>query len=83
MARVEAARAALDRLVHGLQSAHLSCCVLPHLGAPEEIVLALTRLSAESVGALIVIEQQTRLDEYVARGTPLVARSSWMRAGLR
>ncbi len=76
MARVEAARAALDRVVHGLQSAHLSCCVLPHLGAPDEIVLALTRLSGAGVGALMVIEQETCLDEYVARGTPLDAALS-------
>lgn len=76
MARVEAARAALDRVVHDLQSAHLSCCVLPHLGAPDEIVLALTRLSETRVGALIVVEQETCLEEYVARGTPLDAALS-------
>lgn len=76
MARAAATRAALDRVVHGLQRAHLSCCTLPHLGAPDEIVLALTRLSEARVGALIVIAQQMCLDEYVARGTPLDAALS-------
>lgn len=76
MARVEAARAALDRVVHDLQSAHLSCCVLPQLGAPDEVVLALARLSEARVGALMVVEQQTCLDEYVERGTPLDAALS-------
>lgn len=76
VARVEAARAALDHVVHGLRRAHFACCVLPHLGAPEEIVRALGRLSRAARGALIAIEQDMPLDDYIERGTPLDAALS-------
>lgn len=76
MAQVEASRTALDRLAHRLQSAHLACCILPDVGESEEVVLALERLSEARIGALIVIEQQQSLEQYMARGTPLDARMS-------
>lgn len=42
----------------------------------DEMVLALTRLSRRKVGALIVIEQRTGLDDVVATGTLLQARTT-------
>lgn len=76
LAGVSGLHAALDRLEHTVQSAHLACCVLPCLEAPDELALALARLSWEGIGALVVIEQQRNLDEYVARGTRLDAQLS-------
>lgn len=70
------AHGALDRLEHALQSAHLACCVLPGMQAPDELALAVARLSWQRVGALVVVEQQQSLDEYIARGTPLDAQLS-------
>lgn len=73
---VRSARGALDRLEHGLESAHLSCCILPDVVAPEELSKALARLSSNRVGGLVAVERQQRLDEYIARGTPLDAELS-------
>ncbi|HWP66869.1 MAG TPA: hypothetical protein VNO26_13240 [Candidatus Limnocylindria bacterium] len=75
LARVWAAHAALERLEHTVQSAHLACCVLPCLATPDELAVALARLSAARVGALVVIEQEQNLDDYAARGTPLDAQA--------
>lgn len=75
LARVWGVHAALDRLEHTVQAAHLACCVLSCLEAPEELARALAKLSWEGVGALVVVEQRN-LDEYIARGTPLDAQLS-------
>jgi len=74
--QVRSARAALDRLEHALESAHLACCILPGVAAAEELSHALARLASRGVGGLIVVERQHRLDEYLERGTPLDAQLS-------
>ncbi len=76
LAGVSGVHAALNRLENTVQSAHLACCVLPCLEAPDELALALARLSGAGIGALVVIEQQRNLDEYIARGTRLDAELS-------
>ena len=43
-------------------------------GVVKEIVNALIELSKRKVGALIVIERETRLDEYLPTGTPVDAQ---------
>lgn len=72
--RVSLAHAALDRLGRNLQEKHFECCVLPHIQAAGELTKSLQRLSARRTGALIAVEREDSLDEYIARGTPLDAR---------
>lgn len=74
--QVRSGRAALDRLEHSVESAHLSCCILPGVAAPEELAHALARLASSGVGGLIVVERQQPLDEYIERGTPVDAQLS-------
>lgn len=76
LALVSGARGSLDRLEHSLQAAHLTCCLLPGVQIPDDLVLALARLSWQGVGALVAVEQQESLDEYIARGTRLDAQLS-------
>lgn len=70
------AGAALDRLEHALESAHLTCCLLPGVAAPEELSHGLARLACRGVGGLIVVERQQALDEYIERGTRVDAQLS-------
>lgn len=76
LTHLRAARDGFDRVEREVQASHLACCVLPGLESPGEVTLALTRLSAQRVGALIVVERQQCLDEYIARGTRLDAHVS-------
>lgn len=72
--RVSLARAALDRLGHDLQEKHFACCILPHIQAAGELTESLQRLSAHRTGALIAVEREDSLDDYIACGTQLDAR---------
>lgn len=74
--QVRSAGAALDRLEHALESAHLTCCILPGVAAPEELSHGLARLASRGVGGLIVVERQQGLDEYIERGTRVDAQLS-------
>jgi hypothetical protein len=74
LARVSLARAALDRLGYDLQVKHFACCVLPHIQAAGELTESLQQLSTHRTGALIAVEREDSLDDYIARGTPLDAR---------
>jgi DNA integrity scanning protein DisA with diadenylate cyclase activity len=74
--QVRSARGELDRLEQALESAHLACCILPGVPAPEELSQALARLASRGVGGLIVVEREQSLDEYLERGTPLDAQFS-------
>ena len=76
LVRLSSLRSSLDRLEHALQTAHFACCILPDIEVPAELALGLARLSAQRIGALVVIEQQRNLDEYSAGGTSLDAQVS-------
>lgn len=76
MDRVRRTRVALDRLEQALEGAHLTCCILPGVPAPDELLRALAGLARRGVGGLVVVERQEKLDEYIERGTPLDAQLS-------
>lgn len=59
-----------------LLETHFESCIIPHLKAPVEIVLAVHNLSTKHFGALIVIEGKTKLDVYIKTGTIIDAQVS-------
>jgi len=61
-------REELNRLEQGLLQTHLKCCISPNLKIPAEVVLATSKLSARRHGAIIVIEQENNLDNYLQDG---------------
>ena len=69
-------REGLDRLEQGLLRTHLNCCISPSTKIPGEVIIAISNLSKKRHGAIIVIEQEDELDEYikyVKGGIPLEA----------
>lgn len=74
--QVRSAGAALDRLEHALEGAHLTCCILPGVAAPQELSHGLARLASRGIGGLIVVERQQELDAYIERGTRVDAQLS-------
>lgn len=74
--RVSRLRAALVEIERSLQEKHLSCCVFPELGRPEEITKTLFQLSVRRIGALIAVERQMTLHDYVKTGTLIDAELS-------
>jgi DNA integrity scanning protein DisA with diadenylate cyclase activity len=61
-------REELNRLEQGLLQTHLKCCISANLKIPAEVVLATSKLSARRHGAIIVIEQENNLDNYIQDG---------------
>ena len=61
-------REGLNKLEQSLLQTHLKCCISPSIKIPEEIVLAVSKLSARRHGAIIVIEQVDILDAYLQGG---------------
>ena len=61
-------REELNRLEQGLLQTHLKCCISPNFNIPAEVVLATSKLSARRHGAIIVIEQENNLDNYLQDG---------------
>ena len=47
---------------------HLKCCISPSIKIPGEVVLAVSKLSTRRHGAIIVIEQEDNLDDYLQGG---------------
>jgi DNA integrity scanning protein DisA with diadenylate cyclase activity len=61
-------RKILNKLEQGILQSHLKCCISPTTRIPGEIVLAASKLSARRHGAIIVIEQEKNLDDYLQGG---------------
>jgi len=61
-------RAKLNLLEHGLLQSHLKCCISDSIKIPEEVVLAVSKLSARRHGSIMVIEQKDSLDDYLQGG---------------
>jgi len=61
-------REGLNLLEQGLLQTHLKCCISPGIKVPEEVVLAVSKLSAKHHGAIIVIEQENNLYDYLQGG---------------
>jgi diadenylate cyclase len=66
-------REALADMERSLRESHLQCCVLPEVAGAEEIVDALTQLSAKRIGALIAVEQDMDLSDYAKTGVAINA----------
>jgi len=69
-------REGLNQIEQGLLRTHLKCCISPNVKVPGEVVLAVSKLSAERHGAIIVIEQKTDLDKYLKGGAVIDANIS-------
>ncbi len=54
-----------------MQDKHLDCCIFPGLHGGPEVARATHKLSTKRTGALIALERQIGLGEYVRSGTLL------------
>ena len=66
-------REGLNQLEQGLLQTHLKCCISPNIKLPGEVILALSRLSEKRHGAIIVMEHEDSLDEYLQGGAVIEA----------
>ncbi len=66
-------REGLDQLEQGLLHTHLKCCISPNIKVPEEVALALSKLSEKRHGAIIVMEHENNLDEHLQGGVIIEA----------
>jgi diadenylate cyclase len=69
-------REGLNQLEQGLLQTHLKCCISPNIKLPGEVVLALSKLSEKHHGAIIVMEHEDNLDEYLQGGAIIEAAVS-------
>jgi uncharacterized protein (TIGR00159 family) len=69
-------RDALCEIQKSMQEKHLTCCIFPRFHGALEIARAMRELSIRRIGALIVLEQEIGLDDYVRTGTLLNAELS-------
>lgn len=67
-------REGLGQLEKGLLQRHLKCCISPSIKVPGEVVLAISKLSSKRHGAIIVIEQENDLDQYLRQGVVVEAQ---------
>ena len=61
-------REGLNQLEQGMLQTHLQCCISPSTDVPGEVVIAVSKLSARRHGAIIVIEQENNLDNFLQGG---------------
>ena len=66
-------REGLNQFEQGLLQTHLKCCISPNIKLPGEVVLALSNLSEKRHGAIIVMEHEDNLDEYLQGGVIIEA----------
>lgn len=66
-------REGLNQFEQGLLQTHLKCCISPNIKLPGEVVLALSKLSEKRHGAIIVMEHEDNLDEYLQGGAIIEA----------
>lgn len=71
--RIYEIREGLNLLEQGVLQNHLKCCISPNLRVSAEVILAVSNLSAKRHGAIIVIEQENNLDEYLKGGVMIDA----------
>jgi DNA integrity scanning protein DisA with diadenylate cyclase activity len=69
-------REALNQLEQGLLQTHLRCCISPRIKVPGEVVVAVSSLSKKRHGAIIVIEQEDIVDDYLKGGFVVEAVAS-------
>jgi diadenylate cyclase len=69
-------REGLTQLEKGLLQRHLKCCISPNIKVPGEVILAISRLSSKRHGAIIVIEQENNLDQYLRQGVIIEAAAN-------
>jgi len=69
-------REGLTQLEKGLLQRHLKCCISPNIKVPGEVILAISKLSSKRHGAIIVIEQENNLEQYLRQGVILEAEVS-------
>lgn len=69
-------RDALGEMQESMQEKHLNCCIFPGFHGAPEVARAMHDLSKKRIGALIVLEQEIGLSEYVRSGTILNAEMS-------
>ncbi|OPX37622.1 MAG: hypothetical protein B1H13_12560 [Desulfobacteraceae bacterium 4484_190.3] len=60
----------------GLLQQHLKCCISPSIKVPGEVVLVISKLSSKRHGAIIVIEQENNLEQYLRQGVTIEAEVS-------
>ncbi|HDZ24214.1 MAG TPA: diadenylate cyclase [Desulfobacteraceae bacterium] len=69
-------REGLGQLEKGLLQQHLKCCISPSIKVPGEVVLVISKLSSKRHGAIIVIEQENNLEQYLRQGVTIEAEVS-------
>jgi len=69
-------RDALGEIQKSRQEKHLTCCIFPRFHGAPEIARAMHQLRTKRIGALIALEQEIGLDDYVKSGTLLNAELS-------
>lgn len=69
-------REGLNQLEQHLLQFHLKCCISSHIKVPEEAILSVSRLSKKRHGAILVMELQDNLDEYLQGGVVIDAAVS-------
>jgi DNA integrity scanning protein DisA with diadenylate cyclase activity len=62
-------RDALVEIQKSIQEKHLACCIFPRFHDAPEIARAMHQLSLKRIGALIALEQEIGLGDYVIRRT--------------
>jgi diadenylate cyclase len=66
-------REELNQLEQRLLQTHLECCISPKIKVPGEVALAVSKMSAMRHGAIIVIEQENDLNDYLQDGVVIDA----------
>ena len=66
-------REEINQLEQRLLQTHLKCCISPSIKVPGEVALAVSKMSAKRHGAIIVIEQENLLDDYLQDGVVIDA----------
>ncbi len=74
--RITRLRDALGEIEKSIQQKHLNCCIFPGFHGRPEVALAVHELAQKRIGALIVLEQEIGLSEYIRSGTVLNAELS-------
>jgi len=66
-------REELAEVEQGLLAHHLTCCIVPKINIPGEVILAVSNLVAKRHGAIIVLERDKNVEEYLQGGVGLNA----------
>jgi len=69
-------RVGLNQIETDLLQTHLKCCISPSIQVPEEVILALSKLSEKRHGGIIVLEREDSLVKYLQGGVDIDAAIS-------